>query len=103
VTEPDNKHRIWQVVHAIPAGRVSSYGRVARLAGLAGAARLTGHALRGLPPDTEIPWHRVINSQGKISLPPGSKAYREQQQRLLEEGVFFTATGRLRSKDYWWP
>lgn len=103
MTEPDSKYRIWQVVREIPAGRVCSYGRVASLAGLAGAARLTGHALRSLPQDTQIPWHRVINSQGKISLPAGSKAYHEQQQRLQHEGVFFTAAGRLRSKDYWWP
>ena len=103
MTEPDNKHRIWQVVHAIPPGRVSSYGRVASLAGLAGAARLTGHALRGLPSDTTIPWHRVINSQGKLSLPAGSSGYQEQRQRLQQEGVFFTTAGRLRSKDYWWP
>ena len=53
--EPDINHRIWQVVAAIPPGRVCSYGEVARRAGLGRAARRTGAALRGLPTDTGIP------------------------------------------------
>jgi len=99
----DSRQRIWQVVNAIPAGRVCSYGEVARLAGLGRGARQTGHALRNLPAGTRIPWHRVINSQGKISLPPGSAGHYTQMQRLLAEGVEFTERGRIASPAFWWP
>ena len=88
--EPDINHRIWQVVALIPAGKVATYGDVARLAGLPGAARRVGAALRALPPDTRIPWHRVINAQGRISLPEGSRAQYTQRERLEAEGVVFS-------------
>ena len=78
---------VWQAVQAIPPGRVATYGDVARAAGLPGLARFVGYALRQLAQDTRIPWHRVINSQGRISLPPGSEGFQEQSQRLLAEGV----------------
>ena len=65
--------RIWQVVALIPRGRVATYGDIARQAGMPGAARRVGRALRKLPTDTRIPWHRVLNSSGKISLPPDSR------------------------------
>ena len=65
----DINQRIWQVVALIPRGKVSSYGEVARQAGLPGAARRVGYALRCLPTDTRIPWHRVIGAQGRLSLP----------------------------------
>ncbi|MFA7552709.1 MAG: MGMT family protein [Spongiibacteraceae bacterium] len=85
----EKRQRIWQVIQQIPAGRVASYGRVAELAGLAGCARLVGNTLRNLPEATSLPWHRVVNSQRKISLPPNTTAYREQKQRLLSEGIIF--------------
>lgn len=72
--EPDTNHRIWQVVAEIPAGQVCTYGLIARRAGLAGAARRVGAALRQLPADSAIPWHRVINAQGRIAFPEGSEA-----------------------------
>ncbi len=93
--EPDINHRIWQVVALIPAGKVATYGDVARLAGLPGAARRVGAALRALPPDTRIPWHRVINAQGKLSLPEGSRAQYTQRERLEAEGVVFSGAKRV--------
>lgn len=78
---------IWQTVQAIPPGRVATYGDVARAAGLPGLSRFVGYALRQLAADTQIPWHRVINSQGRISLPAGSEGFQEQSQRLLAEGI----------------
>jgi methylated-DNA-protein-cysteine methyltransferase-like protein len=94
--------RIWQVINAIPPGRVCSYGDVARLAGLPNGARQTAWALRKLPRDTRIPWFRVINSQGKIAMPEGSSGYREQRRRLRAEGVSFGDSGRISSSDFWW-
>jgi methylated-DNA-protein-cysteine methyltransferase-like protein len=94
--------RIWQVVMLIPPGKVSTYGDVARMAGLAGAARRVGRALHGLPADTRIPWHRVVNAQGRLSLPPGSKGYYAQRERLETEGVVFSGPGRLALRRYRW-
>ena len=96
----DRRQRIWQVISAIPAGRVCSYGEVARLAGLGQGARQTAWALRHLPRDTRIPWFRVINSQGRISMPEGSRGHREQRKRLAAEGVTFTDNGRITSSDF---
>jgi methylated-DNA-protein-cysteine methyltransferase-like protein len=94
-SEQNDNHRIWQVVAAIPAGKVATYGGIAQKAGLARAARRVGFALRGLPADTRIPWHRVVNAQGRISLPEGSTAHRTQRDRLQSEGVSFKTNGAI--------
>lgn len=85
------QHRelVWRIVHSIPAGKVASYGEVARRAGLPRGARLVGRLLSQLPEGSTLPWHRVVNSRGCISLPPGSPGHREQRERLLAEGVAF--------------
>ena len=95
------RESIWQVVHMIPSGKVATYGQVAALAGLAKAARFAGTSLKGLPKATRIPWHRVINAQGRISLPPSSVSYQEQHQRLTQEGVLIRK-GKVALKDYQW-
>ena len=86
---------IYAVVRRIPRGKVASYGQVARLAGLPGRARQVGYALHALPAGTRLPWHRVVNAQGKVSRRrrPGS----ELTQRILleREGVRFGAGGRI--------
>lgn len=87
--DPDINHRIWQIIALIPEGNVATYGDVARHAGLPNAARRVGNALRKLPADTKIPWHRVINSQGRISLPEGSASQYTQRERLEAEGIVF--------------
>lgn len=86
-TSATNREAIYLALMSIPAGKVITYGQLATLAGLPGAARLAGTTLCGLPENTELPWHRVINAQGKISLPPDSAAYKKQWQRLQAEGV----------------
>jgi len=95
------RESIWQVVHMIPSGKVATYGQVAALAGLPKAARFAGTSLKGLPKATRIPWHRVINAQGRISLPPSSASYLEQHQRLSQEGVLIR-NGKVVLKDYQW-
>lgn len=84
---------ICRVVQAIPRGRVASYGQVAELAGLPGRARLVGRVLSLLPPNSRVPWQRVVNARGEPGL-RGEDAAR--QRRLLErEGVRFGPSGRV--------
>jgi methylated-DNA-protein-cysteine methyltransferase-like protein len=78
---------IWDVVCAIPRGQISTYGAVARAAGLPGRARLAGFALRMAPRDVNVPWHRVVGAGGRIVFPKASRQHREQAQRLRAEGV----------------
>lgn len=89
VTDRKLLERIWREVAAIPRGRVASYGGIARRAGLPRRARLVGHALKVAPASLKLPWHRVLNAQGRISLPAGSRAHRLQRRLLEEEGVRF--------------
>lgn len=96
-----SRRAIIQVVHRIPAGTVATYGQVAELAGLPGAARLVGHTLKTLPADSNLPWHRVLNASGKISLPHGSPAYQLQNERLCSEGVTMV-NGRVNLERYRW-
>jgi len=85
---------IWQVVCAIPRGQASTYGAVARAAGLPGRARLTGFALRVAPRELNLPWHRVVGAGGRIVFPSASREHKEQARRLRAEGVAVTA-GRV--------
>ncbi len=90
---------IWQIVAAIPKGKVSTYGQIAKIAGYPGHARYVGYTLRKLPKDTTLPWHRVVNAQGKLSFPVGSNAYKKQRALLEEEGIVFINM-KLSLKDY---
>jgi methylated-DNA-protein-cysteine methyltransferase-like protein len=92
--------RIHRVVSRIPKGRVATYGQIARLAGLRGQARLVGYAMHALPATTRVPWQRVVNARGEISL-PGSSAVR-QRERLEREGVRFDARGRIDLDRFLW-
>ncbi len=84
------RRAILAVIERIPAGRVSTYGQIAWIAGYPGRARLVGRVLGGmLEAGSTTPWHRVINASGQISLPTFSEAYREQKARLRAEGVVF--------------
>lgn len=100
--ELDTNLRIWQVVAAIPKGKVATYGDIAQKAGMARAARRVGRALRGLPKSSKIPWHRVVNAQGRISLPEGSASHNTQKDRLEQEGVLFKTNGSIDLRSYGW-
>jgi len=89
VRNPTSHEKIWGVVRKIPKGRVASYGQIARIAGLGRRARLVGYALHALPPGLPVPWHRVVNARGMISLRKAG-GHHELQRKLLEaEGVEF--------------
>jgi methylated-DNA-protein-cysteine methyltransferase-like protein len=85
----DRYQKVWAVIEGIPAGSVLNYGEVARLAGFPGRARMVGMALGRAPKSRQLPWHRVVNAQGKLSFPPDSAKYRTQKARLEAEGVAF--------------
>ncbi|MES2672840.1 MAG: MGMT family protein [Pseudomonadota bacterium] len=82
-----HQEAIYLALSTIPSGKVIAYGQLAKLAGLTNGARQVGKVLCNLPEHSVLPWHRVVNAQGKISLPQDSPAYHEQQQRLIAEGV----------------
>lgn len=95
--------QIYDLVCQIPAGKVATYGQIAELTGFFGHARQVGYALFRIAPDSPIPWHRVINAQGKISRSPQRQGSDELQQTLLEaEGICFDQTGRLELSRYRW-
>lgn len=88
---------VWQLVASIPAGRVATYGQIARLAGLPQQARLVGRILARLPAETRLPWHRVVNSRGEISNPNPTRQY----QHLAKEGIA-VANHRVSLRTYQW-
>lgn len=99
--EPSDEQRVWQVVALIPAGQISTYGEIAEMAGLGRGARRVGRIMSRLPQSTTLPWHRVVNASGRISLPIGSPGYAEQRRRLEDEGVVFIK-GRASFRQYRW-
>ena len=93
--------RIYEVVRCIPRGRVATYGQVAELAGLGGHARQVGYALHVLKDDS-VPWHRVVNAEGRIAVrhEPGCDHW--QRELLEEEGVVFDGKGRIALERFGW-
>ena len=98
---PASYERVWAVVARIPRGKVSTYGAVARTAGLGEHARLVGYALHALPDGAAIPWHRVINARGEISLRKSPGAAKRQERLLNEEGVLLRE-GRIDLSRFGW-
>jgi len=97
----DNYARIWKVIAGIPRGRVSTYGRIAERAGFPRGARLTAQALRAAPAKLRLPWHRVLNAQGRIAIPENSPSRARQRALLEREGVAFV-NGRVNLERYGW-
>lgn len=100
---PSFRERVYELVLRIPAGRVMSYGSVARVLGAGYDARAIGNVMHATPDDERaIPWHRVINSQGGCST-AGLTTPPDLQQRLLEaEGLVFNEKGRCDIAKYLW-
>jgi methylated-DNA-protein-cysteine methyltransferase-like protein len=96
--------RIRRVVVKIPRGRVMTYGDVARAAGMPGAARVVGYAMRAL--GRAVPWQRVLGRKNPrtAQVTIGDPRSKAEQRRLLEkEGVRFDARGGIALADYGWP
>lgn len=87
--------KVVQIIRSIPSGRVMTYGQVARLAGNPRAARQVARTLHSLSRTEQLPWHRVLNAKGEISLEGD-----EQQLALEAEGVVFDRAGKLSLRRY---
>lgn len=94
------RQRVFQVVAAIPYGQVTTYGDIARLIGSPRAARQVGGVLKRLPEGSTLPWHRVINRRGEISLMGDD--YLRQKKALLAEDIEIDVTGRIDLQQYRW-
>lgn len=102
--------RIWSVVRRIPRGRVATYGQIARVAGLPRQARMVGYALNALSDEAartvraakSVPWQRVINAQGRVSLRAFAGPEDVQRKLLEREGVRFDARDRVDLQRFGW-
>lgn len=93
--------RIHATIRDIPPGSVASYGQVAELAGIPRGARQVVYALKHVPPGESLPWFRVLRSNGQIAFETGSAGFREQRDRLREEGIT-VRKGRVDMARYRW-
>jgi len=94
--------RIWLVLAHVPSGFVTTYGAVARLAGMPRHARLVGRTLGALPDDSRLPWHRVVNASRRLSPRGDAGAVAEQRRRLEAEGIRFNGD-RVAPEHLWVP
>lgn len=94
--------RIYDIVNRIPRGKVATYGQIAGLAGVPGHARQVGYALHRLPEASGVPWQRVVNRKGQISLRSDGSAGSLQRVLLESEGVVFDVHDTISLKKYQW-
>lgn len=104
-TRPGNPsgvyERIYAMVRRVPEGCVATYGQIAKLAGGC-SARQVGYALAALPEGTEVPWQRIINSGGHISVRSSGDNHSAQRGLLEDEGIRFGPDGRIDLRVYRW-
>jgi methylated-DNA-protein-cysteine methyltransferase-like protein len=105
--KPNFYDQVYAVVRRVPRGKVTSYGRVARMLGRPRAARAVGYALNALKDKEQsdfepVPWQRVINSQGRISINNREHSAQEQATLLREEGIVVSPDLRIDMTTYLW-
>lgn len=96
------QRQILEVVALIPFGKVATYGQIAKLAGLPKHARLVGTVLKNLDEGSQLPWHRVINSQGKVSTTNLDEHGENRQLKLLKNEGVLLENYKIKLKDYQW-
>ena len=102
MSKSDLYKRFYEVIQGIPQGKVATYGQVATLAGYPGYARQVGYALHATPSNLELPWHRVINAKGMISIKSEGPFENIQRQLLESEGIVFDHNNRVPLRIYQW-
>jgi len=98
----DNAKKILTVVRQIPKGKVATYGQIASLAGIPRNSRQVGSVLKNLATGSRVPWFRVVNSKGEISLRADGKYNQVQRQALEEEKVRFDHKARISLDEFGW-
>lgn len=93
--------RVKAIIKTVPHGKVVTYGQVAAMAGNPRGVRGVVWILHSSSKSDNLPWHRVINGKGRISLPPGGGC-EEQKARLESEGIVFDALDRVNLNRYLW-
>jgi len=93
--------RVKTVIKRIPEGKVATYGQIASIAGNYRAARQVAWILHSSSEKDNLPWHRVINRKGEISLKPGC-GFEKQKQLLLKEGIVFDKKNRINLGRFLW-
>ncbi len=91
-----------RTIKKIPKGKVATYGQIAKIAGKPQGSRGVGWILHSSSSARQLPWQRVINSQGKISFPKGTENFKLQRKLLLEEGIDVSTTGRVSLAQFLW-
>ncbi len=101
VDEPKYRERVYEIVRRIPSAMVMTYGQIAEMLGEGYTARTIGYVMHAA--DTEnVPWQRVINSQGKCSTDKLMLPHNIQQKILEDEGVIFSESGKCDLNKYRW-
>ena len=91
--------RVRQIARQVPIGQVATYGQIARWAGNPRGARVVGWVMHSITEADDVPWHRVVNSRGEVSLRAGAEL---QRALLADEGVEFDAAGRIDLARFGW-
>jgi methylated-DNA-protein-cysteine methyltransferase-like protein len=109
MSERNFYEQVYAVIRRIPLGQVTSYGRIAQMLGAPNAARAVGYALRALKDKqqdsdySDVPWQRVINSQGRISIVNREFGAKLQADILRSEGVEVSHEYHIDLDKYLWP
>ena len=93
--------QIYSVVRQIPSGKIATYGQIAKIVDRC-TARMVGYAMAALPPNTDVPWQRVINYKGEISIRSRGDGSLRQLRLLKAEGVKFDMRGRVNLRKVRW-
>jgi methylated-DNA-protein-cysteine methyltransferase-like protein len=97
------RERVYEIVRRIPRGRLMTYGQIAGILGEGYTPRTVGFCMHSAEAEN-VPWQRVINSQGKCSTGRLTIPVNLQQDMLEQEGVKFDAKGKCDLREYeWWP
>ena len=92
--------QIYRLLRQVPAGHVTTYGAIATQLGC--TARTVGFAMAALPKGNDVPWHRVVNYQGRISPRSNGDGSLVQEKLLLIEGIALNTDGRIDLERYGW-
>lgn len=95
------REQLYAWMAQIPRGSVVTYGQLARLIGRPNGARWVGRQMGQLPPDSRLPWFRVINARGRSSIPLDASGSNRQLRLLQREGIL-VVKGRISLKRYQW-